>query len=89
MRTPRSIYWTDDTARLAGYSASAKGKATTIKIELAVSCPDRMGWIMSELASIKQKQGMVEVDAEVVPEFSTRHELPGVPQLRITDRRKG
>lgn len=75
MREYRSIVWTDDTARLAGFSSSTKGAASVIKIELKVTDTDRLGFIMSELAEIKRSQGTITVDAEEVSPRSRRRSI--------------
>lgn len=57
MNEYRDIHWRDDRARLKTYSGSAgpNGRAV-VKIELEVFDPVTLGYILQDLAKIKQEQ---------------------------------
>ncbi|WP_374631787.1 hypothetical protein [Ferrovibrio sp.] len=65
----RSIYWRDNDARLKTYKAETRARGgAVVKIELEVSDPCRLGYLLQELAEIKRDQGRVEVEATIVPD---------------------
>jgi len=48
------ISWTAGEARVKGFNASNRGKATTVRIELEVTDSDALSWIMRQLQEAQQ-----------------------------------
>lgn len=50
------LFLNDDHTRLKTYSASTKGAVSTIRVEIEVTDPMRLGFLLSELAEIVSEQ---------------------------------
>lgn len=51
-----SIWWNEDRARLKSYGAIAKGTRATVKIEIEVTDPGLLGFLLEDLARIESDQ---------------------------------
>ena len=51
-----ALYWTHPAARLDGYSASSRGDKATLTIKLTISDPHELGYLLSQLAEVKQQE---------------------------------
>lgn len=83
----RMLHWGADEAQLKGFTSSNRGKATTIKIELEVVDPDRLGMIMTQLQeAAKPFKPPAPPKAEMQPALpAPRRALPA-PLLQLEDR---
>ena len=51
-----SLYFNDEHVRVKSYSASTKGAVSTIRIDVEVTDPMRLGFLLQELAEIQTEQ---------------------------------
>lgn len=82
------ISWQHGQARVKSFSASNRGKATTVKIELDVTDADALSWIISQLHEAQQARKPVPTKSSVRTKATEQLALPA-PALRITDLRGG
>ena len=51
-----TIWWNEDRARLKSYGAVAKGVKATVKIEIEITDPGVLGFLLEDLARIESDQ---------------------------------
>lgn len=81
-----SLYFNDEHVRVKSYSASTKGAVSTIRIDVEVTDPMRLGFLLQELAEIQADQ---KAAAAAKSKAKPRNPAPAQlalpsPLLRIT-----
>lgn len=56
MSASHGLYWRSDEARLKSFSTASNKAGATIKLELHVTDPLRLGFLLQELAEIQRDQ---------------------------------
>jgi len=85
------ISWETGEARVKSFSAANRGKATTVKIELEITDPRALAYIISQLHEAQQPPKRIAPVPTKSRARSTATEqlaLPG-PVLRLSDLRGG
>ncbi|TCP88936.1 hypothetical protein C8J31_102105 [Rhizobium sp. PP-CC-2G-626] len=76
-----SSIWLSDASRLRSFSSSTKGAASVVRIEVTVSDPLELGYLLRELQGIQAKQKLADQAAK--PKSAEKRKQLALPAPRL------